>query len=520
MTEDFREITERQVGEVRSINRELIEKALRMRCVGYISQVKARLLTETIFEFDQSKKSLQKVHQDIMQQRELVATQKSQLERANQELEDIKRELESRVAQRTEDLHILNKELQQEVQQRQQAEADSREREAFFRAVINSADANIAVLDHTGTIVAVNEAWKNFAEVNSDGVQVKDYVGDNYLRVCANSLGDSTARAALDGLTAVLNGNKAQFSLEYDCHSPKEKRWFSMRALPLRTRNGGAVVYHINVSHLKAVEEELRDNRSRLEELVLARTAELSQVIEELESYSYSIAHDLRSPLRSITGFSQVLLEEAGKKLNTEEKENLQRIINAGKTMANLIDDILALARVTRDKIQRRRVNLSAIADDIIARLKGDFPQRAVTVHIQPEVYAAGDERLLRLVMENLLSNAWKYTQLQPDARIDFNATVGDEGMIYAVRDNGIGLDMHHAKNLYRPFYRLHNAEQFDGTGIGLATVKRIVQRHGGRTWIEGSPGQGATVYFTLAVAMHGGKEQELDKSDHEAQPF
>ncbi|WP_455204030.1 sensor histidine kinase [Kaarinaea lacus] len=500
MSEDIAKLGARQVEEVRDINRELIEKALRMRCVGYLSQVKAHLLTETIFEVDQSKKSLKKVNQEILSQRELVANQKLQLEDANKELEIIKGELEKRVAERTEELLKVNEELQAEVNQRNQAELRLREREAFFRAVINSADANVAVLDRAGNIIAVNEAWIHFAHDNSQGHYVSADIGDNYLDACRNAIdpGSDKALQAMHGLMAVLHGESAQFTMEYDCHSPNQKRWFSMRAQPLQTTKGGAVVYHINVTHLKEVEQELRQHRDHLEELVLERTAELTQVIEELESYSYSIAHDLRSPLRSITSFSQLLLMEAGEKLEQEDIENLTRIIKAGKYMADLIDDILALARVSRNKINRESVNLSKLASETVADLRSNENLRQVISHIQPNVTANGDSRLLKLVLENLLNNAWKYTRNQTQAQIEFGSTRLNNELVYYVRDNGVGFDMQHAKNLFRPFHRLHSSEQFEGTGIGLATVKRIVQRHGGRVWIESEEGKGTTAFFAL----------------------
>jgi light-regulated signal transduction histidine kinase (bacteriophytochrome) len=303
---------------------------------------------------------------------------------------------------------------------------------------------------------------------------------------------------ALAGLTEILHGRSNRYSLEYPCHSPTKKRWFMMRAVPLRTRDGGAVVYHINVTHLAEVEEELRQHRAHLEELVVERTEDLTHAVEELESFSYSIAHDLRSPLRTITSFSQVLQKDMAGKFSAEDYNNLQRIIKAGKYMAALIDDILALARISRNALEKKRVDLSQLAEEVVNELRHGDSERQVDVHIQPRLTAEGDAVLLKLLLDNLLNNAWKYTRPCTQASIEMGLDTIEGESVFYIRDNGVGFDMQYAGNLFRPFYRLHNDEQFEGTGIGLATVQRIVQRHGGRVWVNAKEGEGATVYFTL----------------------
>ena len=503
MRDDITSVGQRHVDEIRVINRELVEKALHMRCLGYLSQVKAHLLTETIFEVEQSKKNLAVVHNDHVIQRDLILQQKKDLELANRELEHIRAELEQRVVERTEQLSQTNAQLQAEIELRRQAEEEAREGEAFFRAVLNSADANIAVLDSDGTIIAINNAWINFARENSEGKPVealKANVGDNYLDACRNVTGADAelATSALQGLTAILNGHSNYYSLEYPCHSPTRKRWFQMRAVPLRNKKVGAVVYHINMTHLAEIEGELRQHRDHLEELVAQRTADLTQALEELESFSYSIAHDLRAPLRTITSFSQVLLEDIAGSINSEDHTNLQRIIKAGKYMACLLDDILALARISRNALVKTRVDLSQLAHEIIHELREEANTRQVEVQIQPGLSAQGDPVLLKSLLENLLNNAWKYTRPRTHPRITMGQENINEQPVFFIRDNGVGFNMQHAGNLFRPFYRLHHDEQFEGTGIGLATAQRIIKRHEGRIWINAEENKGTTVYFTL----------------------
>lgn len=217
-----------------------------------------------------------------------------------------------------------------------------------------------------------------------------------------------------------------------------------------------------------------------------------------MESFSYSVSHDLRAPLRHIDGFSRVLLEDCGDQLNQEGKGYLTRICAAANRMGQLIDDLLQLASVSRSELQRRPVDFSNLARTIALELKQTDPEREVTFTIAGGVSAQGDPVLLRVVLENLLGNAWKYTGKNHRTAIEFGAVEGEEGRVYFVRDNGVGFDMTYVGKLFTPFQRLHAMDEFEGTGIGLATVRRVVERHGGRAWAEGTIGAGATFYFTL----------------------
>ena len=225
---------------------------------------------------------------------------------------------------------------------------------------------------------------------------------------------------------------------------------------------------------------------------------ELEGANSELEAFSYSVSHDLRSPLRSIEGFAQILLEDHAQGLDEEARGYLRRVRAASRRMALLIDDLLDLSRVTRSSLTRQMVDLSALAREIAAEIEKSQPDRRVRLVIADGLAVRGDPRLLRVLLENLLGNAFKFTQKEREATIEFGAVTRDGGVAYYVRDNGVGFDEAYATKLFGAFQRLHGSEEFEGTGIGLATVQRIVQRHGGKAWAEGAVGKGATFFFTL----------------------
>jgi PAS domain S-box-containing protein len=246
-------------------------------------------------------------------------------------------------------------------------------------------------------------------------------------------------------------------------------------------------------------ENLLRKLNLELEDHVSQRTAELQASIKELESFSYSVSHDLRSPLRGINGFSRLLLEDYGDRLDEQGKEYLRRICSATLRMSELIDGMIDLAQLTREPIHFVEVNLSRLADSIAKELQAAEAERRVAFAIAPDVKVRGDERLLRVVLHNLLSNAWKFTARKDEAHIEFGVKQAGSSLAYYVKDNGAGFDMKYADKLFGAFQRLHGVKEFAGTGIGLATVHRIVQRHGGLVWAEGEIDKGATFYFTLS---------------------
>ncbi len=236
-----------------------------------------------------------------------------------------------------------------------------------------------------------------------------------------------------------------------------------------------------------------------LDRRVKERTTDLSSANKELESFAYSISHDLRAPLRGIDGFSQMAIEEYGDKLDVQGRSYLERVRAAAQRMGSLIDDILELSRVSRLAMGRNQVDLSKLAAELLDEMRQADPQRRIETAIAPDCLAEGDRQLLRILLQNLLENAWKYTARQADAHIAFGKELLETGeTAFFVRDDGVGFDMKYAERLFTPFQRLHKPEEFAGSGIGLATVARIVHRHGGRVWIESAIGQGTTLRFVL----------------------
>lgn len=269
---------------------------------------------------------------------------------------------------------------------------------------------------------------------------------------------------------------------------------------PLHTPNETLVTAAIrDVTERKVAEEKINRLNSDLER----RAIELEASNKELEAFSYSVSHDLRAPLRTIDGFSVALMEDYNEKLDDEARNYLFRIRTAAQRMAQLIDDLLNLSRLSRTPLNVELINLSAIAQHIMQDLNQTDPQRIVDCVIAPGLMVRGDPRLMKVVLENLLNNAWKFSTKQQFARIEFGFHEGGaDEHVYFVRDNGAGFDMTYANKLFGVFQRLHTNSEFPGIGIGLAIVQRIIHRHGGRVWAEGAPDDGATFYFTLGDAV------------------
>jgi signal transduction histidine kinase len=323
---------------------------------------------------------------------------------------------------------------------------------------------------------------------------------------------DIRLRGAMDGVAAAaLIGEQTDAPVVFlTAHSDTETLQRAKSASPysylIKPFRQDDLRCAIEVSlHRREVELRLREREREVERLnaelerrVMERTAELEAANRELEAFSYSVAHDLRAPLRGIDGFTQLALERHASSLDDETRAHLRRVRAAAQRMSRLIDDLLQLAHVVRSDFEREQVDLSALAAEIDVELRAAQPERKVDFVNQIGVSVNGDPTLLRVTLYNLISNAWKFTASAANARIEFGARCDDDRQICFVRDNGVGFDMKYAGQLFGVFQRLHHVRDFPGNGIGLAIVQRAVQRHGGRAWAEAAPGEGATFWFSL----------------------
>ena len=398
---------------------------------------------------------------DFTRQDEYVATEMAQLsciavENAGllQEVSQLNAGLEKKVAERT---------------------AALERQEALFRALAEQAPQVIWTTDPTGNVTYLNHAWFTLM-----GGKLEDWTGMQWMAVFHPE---------------DLPGLKQNWALAVSSQQPFSgiRRWLcpggsvrtmAYRASPVRDEQGQVAFWvgiDADVTEFKLVEAALlRSN-------------------EGLEAFSYSVSHDLRTPLSTINGFSSLLARELTGDSNEKVRHYLSRIRQGVAQMGSLIEDLLSLSRVTRTRLRLSKVDLSTMARAILGEWQGRQPARRVTVQVEPGLQAHADEGLLRVVMENLLGNAWKFTSLQAEARIHVGQQLDAAGLpVFFVRDNGAGFDMAHADKLFLPFERLHGTSEFPGSGIGLATVSRIIGHHGGRLWADAAPGLGATFYFTL----------------------
>ncbi len=380
----------------------------------------------------------------------------------------------------------LSKALERERSMRAAAEAA----EARASALLEMAPDGVVIVDAGGVINYVNgQTEKMFGHKRGDllGKPVEVLIPERYR---GKHIGHR------EGYVAEPRTRPMGIGLElYGLRSDGTEFPVEIALSPLHTEQGLIVIAIIrDVTERRHVESEIK----RLNDDLNRRATELEAANKELEAFSYSVSHDLRAPLRAIDGFSQALAEDYSDKLDEHGKDYLRRVRAATQRMGDLIDDLLMLSRLTRSEMSRDRVDLSALAEEVISGLRQTTPERRVDVSIQPGMVVEADPHLLRIALDNLLGNAWKFTGKRDDARIEVGAARHDDETAYYVRDNGAGFDMAHADNLFAPFQRLHRTEEFSGTGIGLAMVQRIIRRHGGRIWAESAVGEGATFYFTL----------------------
>ncbi|HEU5261860.1 MAG TPA: PAS domain S-box protein [Gemmatimonadales bacterium] len=373
--------------------------------------------------------------------------------------------------------------LARDITARRRAEEALRASEERFRTLAATATDAIVSADQRGNVTYFNPGAERIFGYTAEEVNGKpltllmpERFRDAHRAGLARYL--ATGEARVVGTTVELAGRRkdgAEFPLE----------------LSLASWRGGTEIAFTGI---------MRDitERKRAEETLRRYAAQLEVANAELDAFAYSVSHDLRAPLRSIDGFSQALLEDCDDQLDAAGRDHLERVRAATQRMGVLIDDLLRLSRVTRSELRREPVDLSALAEEVAADLRRSAPARAVELTVASGVAAEGDPRLLRVLLENLLGNAWKYTAKQPRAAIEFGVTDHGGERAFFVRDNGAGFDMKYAGKLFGAFQRLHSSTEFEGSGVGLATVQRIVRRHGGRVWAEGAPARGATFFFTL----------------------
>jgi PAS domain S-box-containing protein len=333
-----------------------------------------------------------------------------------------------------------------------------------------------------------------FLAVNDAAIRTYGYARDEFLGMRIPAIESNAGPSAgLPSDSKQANGHAIQ-------HRRKDGSFINVYLLRYSTvfedRPAIAVISSEFSSREPIAEHSDRKNQG-VEHSVRDRTAQLEAMNRELEAFCYSVSHDLRAPLRSIRGFSEVLLERYGSKVDARGQELLQRVCESSQIMDQLIEDLLKLSRITRVEIQRQPVNISALAESIVQELREADSSRVVEVVIEPGLKAEGDERLLHVVLDNLLRNAWKFTGKQANAHIEVGV-IPTPDYAFFIRDNGAGFDMTYAEKLFGVFQRLHSPDAFPGTGVGLAIVQRIVSRHGGRTWATGEVDKGATFYFTL----------------------
>src|SRR5260370_19332754 len=295
--------------------------------------------------------------------------------------------------------------------------------------------------------------------------------------------------------------NRGLLALSWELEQRVDERTTQLRAAHEELQRTNAELMQLTLDLEDRVArrtDEIRRLNEELEGRVEERTAELATANKELEAFSYSVSHDLRAPLRAIDGFSKALLEEYGEKLDEQGCHHLQRVRAGTQKMSGLIDDLLDLSRVSRTVPRKVSISLTELARGVVAELQNRAPTRNVAIEIADGLNARGDARLITIVLVNLLGNAWKYSAKRSEARIAFGQENKGNETAFFVRDNGAGLDMAYDGKRFAPFERLHRDTEFEGTGIGLATVERIISRHGGRIWAEAAVDEGATFYFTL----------------------
>jgi signal transduction histidine kinase len=372
--------------------------------------------------------------------------------------------------------------------------ADQQTQTLLFNTAVNKMSQGLCFFDGQQRLIMCNDRYAEMYKLSRDmvrpGTTLREIVDHRFSAGCFPRMDPAEYLKWRDSIAVSQVASDSVVELQ-------DGRVIAIHHEPMP--DAGWVATHEDITTLERTKGELRTLNATLEQRVIDRTAALENSNRELETFAYSVAHDFRAPLRAMDGYSAVLLEEHRNRLDDEARDYLTRIRASSVRLGKLTDDLLNLAQVAKQEIRRETVDLSAVAAAVIARLRAEHPDRLVETAVEPGLKVEGDATLLEFLMRELLGNAWKFTAMRPDARIEVGSTRAGEELACFVRDNGVGFDLAYAPKLFAPFSRLHHMDAFPGTGIGLAIAKTVVSRHRGRIWVSAEAGAGATFFFSLA---------------------